>query len=314
MAVMKCLVIDPMHESLQPLLAAIGVEIDYQPECTREQIQSIHHQYTGLIVRSKTIIDETLLGSDPKLKFIGRAGAGLDNLDLPYLKSKGIAVLHASEGNRDAVGEHTVGLLLSLLRHIPRADSQVRESIWNREGNRGMEIMGKTVSIIGYGNMGQAFAKRLSGFGCTVLAYDKYKTNFSDAFGREASMETIFNETDILSLHLPLTTETRGLVNADYLRAYKKQIVLLNTARGEILALTDLASAIKSEHVRGAALDVLENEKLTTLTAEQQTAFNFLSKQSNVLFTPHIAGWSYESHVKINVVLRNKIQALNLTN
>src|SRR3990170_4277952 len=178
---LKCLVVDPMHESLFAMLKDIGWETDYQPAITRDGIKATHQDYQGLIVRSKTVIDRDLLGLNPTLKFIGRAGAGLDNLDLPYLQEKGIQVIHASEGNRDAVGEHTVGLLLSLVRNITQANQEVKNSIWSRESNRGYEIMDKTVGIIGYGNTGRAFAKRLSGFGCKVLAFDKYKSNFSDS-------------------------------------------------------------------------------------------------------------------------------------
>jgi len=308
----KCLVIDPMHESLFSMLNEIGWEADYQPKITREEIKAIHTQYAGLIVRSKTPIDRDLLGQNPTLKFIGRAGAGLDNLDLEYLSRKGIHVLHASEGNRDAVGEHAVGMLLSLLRNIPKSDNEVKQSTWDREGNRGEELMGKTVGIIGYGNMGQALAKRLSGFGCTVLAYDKYKTSFSDDFCREVDMPTLFSETDILSLHIPLTPETKMLVNTEYLKQFKKKIILINTARGEIVSLTDIATALDEGYVRGAALDVLENEKLSTLTPLQASAFNSMRKKTNVLFTPHIAGWTFESHIKINVALVDKINALQL--
>jgi D-3-phosphoglycerate dehydrogenase / 2-oxoglutarate reductase len=310
MANKRCLVIDPMHESLFSMLNEIGWEADYQPKITREEIKVIHTQYEGLIVRSKTPIDRDLLGQNPTLKFIGRAGAGLDNLDLEYLLQKGIHVLHASEGNRDAVGEHTVGILLSLLRNIPKSDNEVKQSIWDREGNRGEELMEKTVGIIGYGNMGHAFAKRLSGFQCNVLAYDKYKTGFSDAFCREVDMQTIFAESDILSLHIPLTSETKMLVNAEYLKQFKKKIILINTARGEIVSLSDIASALDQSHVRGAALDVLENEKLGTLSPQQTHAFNSMRKKTNVLFTPHIAGWTFESHIKINVALVQKINAL----
>jgi len=223
MARNRCLVVDEMHESLFSMLNEIGWEADYQPKITREEIKAIHTHYAGLIVRSKTPIDRDLLGQNPTLKFIGRAGAGLDNLDLEYLSQKGIKVLHASEGNRDAVGEHAVGTLLSLLRNIPKADNEVKQSIWDREGNRGEELMGKTVGIIGYGNMGQAFAKRLSGFGCTVLAYDKYKSSFSDIFCKAVDMPTLYNETDILSLHIPLTDETKMLVNAEYLKRFKRK-------------------------------------------------------------------------------------------
>jgi D-3-phosphoglycerate dehydrogenase len=211
------------------------------------------------------------------------------------------------------VGEYAVGTLLSLLRNIPRADREVRNFIWNREASRGEEIMGKTIGIIGYGNMGQAFARKLSGFQCNVLAYDKYKSGFSDSFCREASMDRIAAESDILSLHIPLTPETRSLVTREYFNRFKKEIILINTARGEIVPLSDLARAMDEGKVRGAILDVLENEKLDRLTPTQRLAFNSLGNRSNVIFTPHIAGWTFESHVKINVALVKKIKALELT-
>jgi len=308
----RCLVVDIVHESLFPLLAEIGWEADYQPNISRAQIKAVHEAYAGLIVRSKTIIDRDLLGAHPRVKFIGRAGAGLDSLDLEYLAEKGIHVLHASEGNRDAVGEYTAGVLLSLIRNIPKADREVKEFSWRREANRGEEIMGKTVGIIGYGNMGRAFAKRLAGFECNVLAYDKYKTGFSDQFCKEVQMDAIEEETDILSLHIPLTPETRMLVNRNYLKRFKKRIILINTARGEIVSLSDLVESMEEGRVRGAALDVLENEKMENLTPLQLQAFNFLRKRSNVIFTPHIAGWTVESLVKINVALVQKIKALQL--
>lgn len=308
----KCLIIDPMHESIFQMLNDIGWDYDYQPDIRREDLRERHLGYQGLIVRSKTTIDRDLLGPAPTLKFIGRAGAGLDNLDLPYLLEKSIAVIHASEGNRDAVGEHAIGLLLSLMRNIPRADHQVRNMVWSREENRGGEIMGKTVGIIGYGNTGQAFARRLSGFGCNVLAFDKYKTNFSDGFCKSATMEEIFTEADILSLHIPLTGETRMLVDNNYLKQFKKPIIVINTARGEIVSLTALAQALEEKVVQGAALDVLENEKIDKLTSAQRDAFYSLRERSNVIFTPHIAGWTFESHVKINVALVKKIKALQL--
>jgi len=310
MAALKCLVIDPMHESLFPMLKEIGWEVTYKPDITRDEVRQQHVGYDGLIVRSKTIIDGDLLGDAPTVKFIGRAGAGLDNLDLDYLEGRGIHVLHASEGNRDAVGEYAVGALLSLMRNIPRADREVRNKVWLREENRGEEIMGKTVGIIGYGNMGHSFARRLSGFGCNVLAYDKYKTGFSDAVCREATMDELYAEADILSLHIPLTAETRRLVEDSFLKRFRKSIILVNSARGEIVSLTDLVRAMDDSRVRGAVLDVLENEKLKTFTAEQEQAFNSLRERSNVIFTPHIAGWTFESHVKINVALVTKIKAL----
>ncbi len=305
-----CLVIDPMHESLFEMMRGIGWRVDYHPDASREQIRAMAGNYDGLIVRSKTFIDRDLLGENPRLRFIGRAGAGLDNLDIDFLESKGIAVLHASEGNRDAVGEYTVGALLSLLRNIPRADHQVREKVWEREANRGEEIMSKTIGIIGYGNMGRAFAQRLSGFACNILAYDKYKKSFEDGCCTESTMDQIWENADILSLHIPLTHETRGMVTLDYLRRFRKRIVLINTARGEIIDLPVVAQALDEGLIRGAVLDVLQNEKLDRLTAIQQRSFDAMRKRNDVIFTPHIAGWTFESHVKINVALVRKIKDL----
>ncbi len=307
----KCLIVDSMHESIHSMLEAAGWEVDYEPAIERKEIREKHMGYDGMIIRSKTIVDRDLLGDHPTLRFIGRAGAGLDNLDLPYLAEKKIQVLHAAEGNRDAVGEFTVGLLLSLLRNIPRAHHEVISGDWRRESNRGEEIMGKTVSIIGFGNMGRAFAERLTGFGCKILVYDKYKHGFTNEFWREADMAEIYKETDILSLHIPLTNETKAMVNTRYLSQFRKKIVLLNTARGEIVPLSALAESFASGFVRGAALDVLENEKLKQLTPSQQEGFGKLIAGGNVIFTPHIAGWSFESHIKINVALVEKIKTLN---
>ncbi len=308
----KCLIVDPMHESIHSMLQSAGWEVDYNPTITRSEIRERHAGYQGMIIRSKTIVDRDLLGDRPTLKFIGRAGAGLDNLDLVYLAEKNIRVLHAAEGNRDAVGEFTVGILLSLLRNIPRAHHEVTNGLWLRESNRGEEIMGKTVSIIGFGNMGRAFAERLTGFGCKILVYDKYKHGFTNELWREADMSEICRETDILSLHIPLTSETRAMVNVDYLSHFKKKIVLVNTARGEIVPLSELAESFSKGYVRGAALDVLENEKLKELTPLQSEGFRKLIACGNVIFTPHIAGWSFESHIKINVALVEKIKTLEI--
>jgi D-3-phosphoglycerate dehydrogenase / 2-oxoglutarate reductase len=312
MDILKCLVADPMHESLFRLLKEAGWMCDYEPSINREELRKRLKGYDGLIIRSKTTVDRDLIGDDPTILFVGRAGAGLDNVEIDFLRKKNIEVIHAAEGNRDAVGEFSVGLLLSLMRNIPRAHMEVLEMKWERERNRGEELQGKTVGLIGYGNMGKAFAQRLAGFRCKVLAYDKYKTCFSDDFSRQASMEEIFNETDVLSLHIPLTAETRGMVNVEYLDRFRKNIILMNTARGEIVALDALAGAIRSGKLRGAALDVIENEKLETLSAEQLQSFKYLSGKTNVIFTPHIAGWTFESHEKINVALVDKLKLLRL--
>jgi D-3-phosphoglycerate dehydrogenase / 2-oxoglutarate reductase len=312
MMLRRCLVVDHMHESLNGMLEEIGWEVDYQPSITRNQIRDIHKGYQGMIIRSKTVVNFDLLGESPTLLFVGRAGAGLDNLDMEYLAKKNIEVLHAAEGNRDAVGEFSVGVLLSLLRNIPRANQEVINSVWLRESNRGGEIMGKTIGIIGFGNMGHAFARRLSAFGCKILVYDKYKHGFTNEFWQEADMNRIYEETDILSLHIPLTVETRAMVTIDYLSRFRKKIILLNTARGEIVPLKDLAESFSLGFVRGAALDVLENEKLNEMTPVQREAFRNLIAEGNVIFTPHIAGWTFESHIKINVALVEKINGLRL--
>jgi D-3-phosphoglycerate dehydrogenase / 2-oxoglutarate reductase len=307
-----CLIIDSMHDSIFSLLTDIGWRYDYEPLLTREQVKARVNNYAGLIVRSKTRIDRDLLGENPRIKFIGRAGAGVDNLDERFLQEKGIHIVHAAEGNRDAVGEYAVGALLSLMRNLPRADREVRQLTWEREGNRGEEIMGKTIGIIGYGNMGRSFARRLAGFQCKVLAYDKYKSKFSDDYAQEATMEALRAEADILSLHIPLTSETRNMVDEIYLNRFQKSIILMNTSRGEIVPLKSIVAGLISQRVRGAVLDVLENEKLETLSVDQTAYFNQLKVRTDVIFTPHIAGWTYESHLKINVALAEKIKALGL--
>jgi D-3-phosphoglycerate dehydrogenase / 2-oxoglutarate reductase len=306
----KCLIVDPVHPSLFPLLGEIGWDVVYEPDLTREEIRERVKGFDGLIIRSKTIVNADLLGEEPTIRFVARAGAGVDNLDQEFLISKNIALVHAAEGNRDAVGEFTVGLLLSLLRNIPKSNREVGQFTWDREGNRGEEIMGKTIGLIGYGNMGKATAGRLAGFGCKILAYDKYKSRFADNSCREATMEDIYREADVLSLHIPLTNETRMMVDTAYLNRFAKNIVLINTARGEIVKLRDLAEAVKNGKVRAAGLDVLENEKINQLSAEQLESFKYLTGRTNVIFTPHIAGWTFESHEKINVALVTKLKRL----
>lgn len=307
----NCLIIDLMHESITPLLKEIGWKADYRPKITRAEIINIISRYEGLIVRSKTSIDREIIDRAETLRWIGRAGAGLDQLDVEALEQRGIQVVNAPEGNRDALGEHALAILLTLLNKVHIADRDIRRGIWDREAMRGTELMGKTVGIIGYGHMGQAFARRLQGFGVEVLAYDKYKKGYGNEFAREASMKEVFEKTDILSLHVPLTEETHFMLDESYLANFKKDIYLLNTARGKNISLQTLVQALEQRKLKGAALDVIENEKISQLSEEQQKYFDQLKKSDKVVFTPHVGGWTFESYEKINRTLVKKIKNLN---
>ena len=303
---MKCLIVDKMHNSIVSLLEAKGFLVDYLPDITREEIKEVLNHYEGLIIRSKTLVDEDLLRNS-KLKFVARAGAGIDNLDQEAINNNGVRILNAPEGNRDALAEHTIGLLLALLNNIHSADRQIREGKWIRERNRGSELRGKTVGIIGYGNMGRAFAKRLTSFECQILAFDKFKSGFSNQFVIESSLEDIFEKANILSLHLPLTRETRNMVNFDFFSKFRNSIVVINTSRGEILSLKALKYYLEKNQIIGAALDVLENEDIKKLDAEEREMFNYLIESNKIILTPHIAGWSFESYELISHVLAEKI-------
>ncbi|RKX19205.1 MAG: phosphoglycerate dehydrogenase, partial [Candidatus Zixiibacteriota bacterium] len=238
------IIIDDVHPILITELEKSGITCHYHPQITRNELLTIIHQYTGLVVRSKTPIDRELIDAASNLKIIGRYGAGMENIDTDYAESKGIVCLNAPEGNRNAVAEHTIGLLFALLNKICIANHQIKNGIWDRNNNWGQEITGKTIGIIGYGNTGSTFAKKLQGFDVTLLAYDKYKSGFGNEFVRETDMETIFAEADILSLHIPLTTETNNLVNRNFIEQFQKPFILLNTSRGQIVNTSDLVAAI----------------------------------------------------------------------
>jgi len=298
-----------MHPSIIPMLESIGVKPDYRPEITREEILNVIENYQGIIVRSKTPINKELFDKAKNLEFIGRAGAGLDQVDLETMQARNITIVNAPEGNRDALAEHMVGMILCLFNNINLGDKQVRNGIWDREGNRGVELKNKTVGIIGYGFMGQAFAKRLTSFECNIIAYDKYKSGFGSEQVKEVALEQIFEEADLLSMHVPLTPETHFMINEDFINRIKKPFYFLNSARGELAKLSVIKKAIETGKISGAVLDVLENEKLNKYTPEQQEAFEFLKSSEKVLFTPHVAGWTHESYVRINEVLTKKIKA-----
>lgn len=305
----RCLIVDEMHESLLPLLATINVQGDYQPRIAAPDIAGTLASggYQGLIVRSKIYVSADLLRAAPALRVVCRAGAGVDNIDEEAMAAAGVFLINAPEGNRDAVGEFCVGLLLGLLRNIPRADAQVRHGEWLREANRGVELANLTVGIIGYGNMGRAFAQRVKGFGCRVIAHDLFPERVN-LDGVEAVLsENLRTEADVISLHVPLTPLTRRLVSTDWLAACSKPIWLLNTSRGEVLDTAALVAALKTNRVRGAALDVLENERLDKLTAAQAADLAYLRQHPRVVLTPHVAGWTYESYHRINRVLVSKL-------
>lgn len=304
---MKILIADTMHSSFFGMLEEQGWDYAYQPGYKRQDIINAIPDFDGLVIRSKTFVDREVMEAAKNLKFIARAGAGLDLIDLDIASEKGVQVFHAGEGNRDAVAEHALGMLLALFNNILKADREVRAGIWDREGNRGVEIMNKTVGIIGYGNNGTATARRLSGFGCEVLAYDRYRDNYSDSYAKESSVEEIKQRADIISMHVPLTELTRFLIDDDFISTVAKPFYLVNLSRGETVKLSAVVSGLKSGKILGACLDVLENEKLKNLTDQQKVAFDYLCASDRVVLTPHIGGWTHESYVRINEVLVRQI-------
>ena len=304
----KILIVDNLHPAFKEQAKLLGYDVDDRPLISREDTLEIIKEYTGIAVRTKFRIDQEIFDAAKNLEFVARAGAGLDNIDEAIAKQKNIQLLNAPEGNMDAVGEHAVGLLLSLMNNFRNADQQIRNGKWDRDGNRGYELKGKTVGIVGYGFMGKSFAKKLKGFEVNVIAYDKYKTGFTDEFAREVSMEEIVRQSDVLSLHIPLTKETRQMVNEEYLFHFRKPIFFINTARGEVVNTTALLSALKEGKIIGAGLDVLEAEKFPLLGLQDWYA-NIVASE-NVILTPHVAGWTFDSYRKISEVLAEKLAAL----
>lgn len=309
----KILHIDSNHPLLleQLLQAAYTNHEDYKS--TKEEIEAKIQDYTGIVIRSRFKIDKTFIDKAINLKFIARVGAGLESIDCDYATSKNIHLIAAPEGNRNAVGEHTLGMLLSLFNKLNRADKLVREGNWIREGNRGHELEGKTVGIIGYGNMGKSFAKKLKGFDVTVLCYD-IQENVDDENAHQVSLQELQQKADVLSLHIPWTPETDKMVNTTFINSFAKPFWLLNTSRGKNVVTTDLVSALQSGKILGAGLDVLEYEKLSFenlfITGEKPEAFEYLLQAENVILTPHIAGWTFESHEKLAQTIVDKIKSL----
>lgn len=304
----RVLVVDSVHPCLFEILKTEQVELDYKPDIKPDAVLSIIENYEGLITNSKLRINRAFLEKARRLEFAIRAGSGLDIFDLEAAEELGVKCYNTPEGNKDAVAEHALGFLLALLNNICKANNEVRNWNWQREENRGKELNEMTVGIIGFGQNGSAFARLLAAMGCKVLAYDKYKTGFSEVGIEEVEMEAIFAQADVLSLHIPLTSETKNLIDLKFLERFQRKIHFINCSRGKTVSLKDLNLAFDQGLILGAALDVLENESFEKLEEmEKNTLKSLFSK--NVIFTPHIAGWTIESKRKISECLAAKLKS-----
>jgi len=311
----KILHLDSNHPILIEQLEAAGATNHEDYISPKETVEQVIDQYDGIVIRSRFKINSQFLDAATNLKFIARVGAGLESIDIPYAESKGVALISAPEGNRNAVGEHSLGMLLSLFNNLNRADRELRLGQWNRETNRGIELDGKIVGLIGYGNMGKAFAKKLKGFNCTVLCYD-IKNDVGNKNATQVSLNTLQELSDVLSLHVPWTPLTNKMINTDFINSSHKPFWLLNTARGKCVVTSDLVTALKSGKILGAGLDVLEYENLSfeSLFTDKELprAFQELLQFDNVLVSPHIAGWTTESKMKLAEITVEKILNLSL--
>ncbi len=308
----RILITDDVHPIMLETLENAEFDIDYYPDISLEEVRKIISPYYGVIINSKIKADKFLLNQAEKLKFIGRLGSGLDIIDLDLADSKGIRVFSAPEGNRNAVAEHALGMLLGLMNNLYRADFQVKQKHWQREMNRGTELMGQTIGVIGFGNTGSSFVSKLSGFGVNVLIYDKYKNYYAENLGytKEATLENLLEKSNVISLHLPLTSETHHFVNRVFLEKCQKGVIIINTSRGKIIHTQDLLTALRKGKVGGACLDVLENENPHTYSAEEEKLYSELFGMSNVVLSPHVAGWTVESKKRIAEVLLSRIMEL----
>jgi len=307
---LKILHLDTNHPLLQKKLAEAGFINSENYSASKTEIEKIICNYDGIVIRSRFNIDSQFLDAATNLKFIARVGAGLESIDVAYAESKGVELFSAPEGNRNAVGEHALGMILSLFNKLNIADVEVKKGNWNREANRGVELDGKVVGIIGYGNMGKAFAKKLKGFDVEVLCYD-IKKNVGDANAKQVSIEELQKKIDVLSLHTPWTPLTDKMVDAEFIKSFKNPFWLINTARGKSVVTSDLVNALEDGKILGAGLDVLEYEKLSFenlfATEEMPEALHKLLQFKNVILSPHIAGWTVESKEKLAQVIVDKI-------
>lgn len=303
----KVLIVDDMHPLFMESLCE-NFHLDFKPGLNYSDTSSLIPDYDVLVVRTGIVVDQNLINLATHLKVIARAGAGMDNIDVYAAELRGIVCVNAPEGNRDAVAEQTVGTLLALLHNIAKSDREVRRYSWNREANRGTELGEKTVAIIGYGNTGEQVARRLGAFNCRILAFDLFKQNFGTEYVKETDMNQIFEEADIVSLHVPLTDLTLRMLNLDFINRFKKTITLLNLSRGKIMVLRDLLNAMDNGKIIALGMDVLENEKIHGLSTEQQVDFERLVSRDDVIITPHVGGWTVESYRKISEILSIKIK------
>ena len=309
---MKVLHLDINHSLIIEQFSDLGFQNEVDYTSSKEDIEKRIHDYDGLIIRSRFSLDQTFLEKANNLKFIGRLGAGLENIDVAYAKSRDIFLAAAPEGNRNAVGEHTLGMLLSLFNKLNKADREVRSGVWDREGNRGIELEGKTVGIIGYGNMGKAFAKKLRGFDTEVICYD-IKGGVGNEDARQVGILELQQRSEVLSLHVPQTALTFGMFNSEFINGFQNSFWLLNTARGKCAITEDVVEALKNGKVLGAGLDVLEYEKSSFedmfVDNQMSATFQYLINAENVLLTPHVAGWTTESKIKLAQTIVDKIKA-----
>lgn len=310
---MRVIITDHLHPYLAEQLMQANFFVDVLPDITNEELFSVIDAYEGLVVSTKILVTQTLLDKAKRLKFIARAGSGMENIDVSYAHIKNIYVISSPEGNANAVGEHTLAMLLNLLNNISAAHHEIKNGLWQREENRGEELDGKTVGIIGFGNTGSAFAKKLKGFDVQILAYDKYKFDYGNETVKEVSLEEIQHQADVISFHVPHTQETHHYVNNTFIAACKKNIYLINCSRGKVVNTQHLLDALHSGKIKGAALDVFENEKFYELPDDYKYIMQQLSAMKNVILTPHIAGWTHESYFRISELLAQQILDLRLT-
>lgn len=309
---MRVLFIDTVHPILEEKLLRSGYYCTDGTNWNHAQILAEIPKFQGVVIRSKFTIDKPFLENAKSLKFIARSGSGLENIDLPEAESKGVRVFNSPEGNRNAVGEHALGMLLMLFNKLKQGDEEVRNGQWNREKNRGIELDGLTVGLIGYGNTGQMFAKKLRGFEVKVLAYDKYHPNFPNDWAQSVDIQTIQNEADVISFHVPETEETRFMLTDGFIDQCRKSIYIINTSRGKVVQTSSLVKAMKSGKIKGACLDVLEYETKAfgNFTGNEiPEDFKYLANSKNTVLSPHVAGWTVESYIKLSTVLFDKIVA-----